>query len=109
MKNENIPARWVIEDGLLGQQDHIDRLTEDLDNPERHWCAVGIEDEEGYAESVAYCHPFNAPLIAAAPDLLESLAELCEQWPEKLPDTFRHKMTVEKARAAIAKATARPD
>lgn len=72
--NETLPQQtWVVDDGLLDQQDHIDRLTEDLDSPERHWVAVGIADEEGYAESVAYCHPDNARLIAAAPELLEAL------------------------------------
>lgn len=76
MKNENESARWVIDDGLLGQQDHIDRLTEDLDNPERHWCAVGTGDGEGYAETVAYCHPDNAPLIAAAPAMFAALQAL---------------------------------
>jgi hypothetical protein len=37
------------------------------------WVAVGLTDKDGFAASVAYCHPGNAPLIAAAPDLLAAL------------------------------------
>lgn len=97
MKTALPQQTWTVDDGLLCQQDHIDRLTEDLDSPERHWVAVGIEDEDGYAESVAYCHPSNAPLIAAAPELLDALQNLLAHpnWPGA-------KLT---ARNAIKKAT----
>lgn len=77
------------------------------------WLASGIADEEGFAESVAYCHPANAPLIAAAPALLFALQaidkalsgvmEYEHAWlnspstPEVTPASL--------VRAAIAKAT----
>lgn len=69
-------SEWTVDDGLMGQQDHIDRLTEDLSNPDRHWVAVGISDEDGFAESVAYCHPENAKFIAAAPAMSKALNKL---------------------------------
>jgi hypothetical protein len=79
MKKPNItPGEWIVNDGLLQQQDLIDALTADLQEPSRHWTAVGIEDKEGYAESVAYCHPMNAQAIAALPKLLEALESLAK-------------------------------
>jgi len=66
-------GEWIVDDGFQRQQEHIDALTDDLGNPDRHWVAVGIFDEDGFAESVAYCHPDNAPLISSAPNLLAAL------------------------------------
>ena len=40
------------------------------------WIAIGIEDADGYAESIAYCHPINAPLIVAACNEHTDLAAL---------------------------------
>ena len=59
------------------------------------------------AESVAQ---ENIPLIAAAPELLEALRDLDECYCEagqqlSREDRHRHRMTLIKARAAIAKAT----
>lgn len=59
------------------------------------------------AESVA---PENIPLIAAAPELLAALRDLdecyCEAGQElSREDRHRHRMTLIKARAAVAKAT----
>lgn len=52
----------------------------------------------------------NARLIAAAPELLEALKSLCECYCESgnylsKEDRNRHRITLIKARAAIAKAT----
>lgn len=73
MKDQHTGGPWVVNDGLIRQQDMIDCLFLDLEAPERHWAAVGVEDAEGYAESVAYCHPDNANLVAAAPSMLAAL------------------------------------
>jgi len=54
---------------------------------------IAVEDTSPNGGHVAYCHPNNAALIAAAPDLLEALKEI----------TLEKGMT-DKARAAIARA-----
>ena len=99
---QHTPGPWTIEDGRLTQQDHIDRLAEDIKCPDRQWVAVGTEDAEGYAESVAYCHPSNARLVAAAPELLAALRECAKQL-----SAIGAKGHASVARAAIAKAEGR--
>ena len=80
--------------------------------PHTDWIAVGIPDEDGdVAEVVAYCAEANAPLLAAAPELLAALRELlaveaaAEEQTEGMEALFeRHAIATEAARAAIAKA-----
>ena len=98
MNTSHTPGPWIVDDWLVRPQDMRDQLDNDSE-----WVAVGIGDEDGYAESVAYCHLANARLIAAAPQLLEQCILLCDaiesfsagdRWPE-----------LDKARAAINLAT----
>ena len=77
--SEAFSCKLVVEQGALTQQDHIDRLTEDIEKPERHWVAIGITDEDGYAESVAYSHPNNANAIVHAFNTLPKLVEELRQ------------------------------
>lgn len=70
---KHTPGPWVVDnDG----SDDFDNMLYCMKSPDNTWIAVGIADENGYAESVAYTHPDNARLIAASPDLLEALKYL---------------------------------
>lgn len=62
---------WVVDDGMVTPDVMRRNLGDDTD-----WVAVGIEDEDGFAEVVAYTHPANARVIAAVPDLLRKLREI---------------------------------
>ena len=64
---------------------------------------IAVEADDGH---VAYCHPDNADLIAAAPELLASLQEVMPFAAMRLGGTTDGEPLLEKARAAIAKATA---
>jgi len=72
--------------------------------------AVYEKDGFGYrGETVCRLvgHPFttaNARLIAAAPDLLDALAEMLAD-ADTLQEPYRNEAICERARAAIAKAT----
>lgn len=68
---------WVIDDGMDSPENMADEILRSAGG-EDEWVAVGICDEEGYASSVAYCHPNNAPLIAEAPALLDALDDAVE-------------------------------
>lgn len=73
MKRPNITTGpFVIEEGFVRPQDMAEQL---LDPHNEKWVAVGYEDADGYAASVAYCHPDLATKIAA-------LATLC--WRTKV-------------------------
>lgn len=101
------PGPWVKDDGFVRPQDMVEQLLENTT-----WVAVGICDEDGYAASVAYCHPDNASLISAAPEMLEALTHALEQveWhtdgmsEEAFKDSAWRPLWTE-LRAAIAKAT----
>lgn len=70
MSTQHTPGPFFIDEGFIGPQDMVDQL---LDPNNETWVAVGFHDAEGYAGSVAYCHPDNAPLFAAAPEMLHAL------------------------------------
>lgn len=74
MNPNHTPGPFIIDDGLVTPENMIDSIRA---NPT--WVAVGIADEDGYAESVAYCHPMNAPLFAAAPEMLHALKLAAEE------------------------------
>lgn len=107
---QNTPGPWAIDDGMCRIEDQADFLLNDI-GTEREWVCVRINDEDGFAEVVALCHPLNAPLVAAAPELLTALDALlysAEAMKESLdghdgycgePASFKQ------ARTAIAKAT----
>jgi hypothetical protein len=74
MKKPNItPGPWIRESGCLSRADMAEQL---LDPMNTAWVAVGVQDEDGYAASVAYCHPLNAKAIAAVPELLAALEKI---------------------------------
>jgi hypothetical protein len=73
------PLPYVLDDGRITQMDMIDRLSEDLENPARHWTAIGISDREGFAESLAYAHPSNARYLAHAANHFPAALELIER------------------------------
>jgi hypothetical protein len=52
-----------------------------VDGPPPDWAVVGLNDEDGFAETIAYCHPSNAPIVAAAPELLALLTEASTLMP----------------------------
>lgn len=108
MTTPHTPGPWIVDDWLVRPQDMRDQLDNDSE-----WVAVGIGDEDGYAESVAYCHLANARLIAAAPELLHAL-QLVMTWngiydqsvasaPKAIAE-FNMKVG-DKIRSAISKAT----
>ena len=75
---QHTPGPWVIDDGLIRAEEMAAAIES---NPT--WVAVGINDEDGFAASVAYCHPINASLIAATPDLLSALQSSAD-WLDEL-------------------------
>ena len=74
------PGKWILDDGFLRRQDMAEQI---LDPGNETWIAVGYADEDGYAASVAYAHPWNAQAIAALPDLLVAL-EKCHAFIAEL-------------------------
>lgn len=100
---DTTPEKWVIDtDGWDRPGDMAECILRNK-GTEAEWVAVGYCDDEGYAASVAYCHPGNAPLIAAAPDLLAALEAMVnmEDWSQEDIDP---QSTVGRAYAAIAAA-----
>lgn len=96
------PGPWAVSDGLVRLEDQIDQLLRDIGS-DKEWVPVVIHDEEGECGVTALCHPVNARLIAAAPELLEALEEikgLLEGFP--YPDVDG---AIRSAHTAIAKAT----
>lgn len=74
MKKPNItPGLWIQESGCLSRADMAEQL---LDPMNTAWVAVGTQDEDGYAVSLAYCHPMHAAAIAAVPELLAALEKI---------------------------------
>jgi len=105
MKTEttkHTPGPWIV--GDMGHDTSIEAQVQQLQEGEgtdREWTAVGICDEDGFAEVVALTHPSNAPLVAAAPDLLNALRAVKERricWPKEIE---------EQVNSAIAKAEGR--
>lgn len=75
MSASHTPGPWIVSDGDTYIENMAQCLLADK-GTDREWTAVGIADKEGYAESVAYCHPANARVIAAAPELLACLEKI---------------------------------
>lgn len=103
MKTEHTPTPWALDDGRQRQQDIIDRLTEDLPHPDRHWTAIGINDADGFAENLAYAHPINAPFIVRACNAHDELVTALEAIIACEPRAAFNRMAAI-ARAALAKA-----
>lgn len=108
-ETKHTPGPWHVDTDCRDDTENMAyQLTDDA-GTSREWVAVGLHDEDGYAASVAYCHPMNAPLIAAAPDLLAALSHLlgCAETDcmDDKSNVWRSYMI--EARAAIAAATTR--
>jgi hypothetical protein len=71
----------------------------------QQWRAVGLSDEDGFASVIALCHPANAKLIAAAPEMLEALEAIIAKFNENPDDLETMDAGIKIAEAAIAKAT----
>jgi hypothetical protein len=87
---QHTPGPWYY-DGISGTDAHIIHVCEGE-------IAEAFRDAVGAGPAEA-----NARLIAAAPDLLAALEEMCEGWPPQNPDS-PYFATYNQARAAIAKA-----
>jgi hypothetical protein len=70
MKAEHTPGPWEV-DHTSDANQMAACLSEGV-GTNREWVAVDSGDDGGH---VAYCHPINASLIAAAPELLRALYE----------------------------------
>ena len=70
MTAPHTPGPWVEDDFGCSGAHHCGE-----NPPPEDWTCVGIEDDSGFAEVIAYCHPDNAPLIALAPELAAALRE----------------------------------
>lgn len=77
------------------------------------WTTIHTIDEDGPADIVAACHRDNAPLLSAAPELLEALREAVK-WLQSAqadePQGYYNEPldnAIEQALAAIAKAEGR--
>lgn len=77
------PEVWAIDDGVDSPENMSSEILAGVGTP-REWVAVGKEDKDGYAESVAYCHPLTAPKIRAAPELITLVRKI--QDAVTLPD-----------------------
>lgn len=100
---KHTPGPWHHEsDSPLPDIETQIELCRDDMGTDREWQPVFLCDSDGPSEVVALCHPLNAPLIAAAPDLkaaLQRLLELCENGEGA--DMYGQ----QQAREAIAKST----
>ena len=108
--SKHTPGPWELHKPAFGEQ-HIyvnsDHTVHGMKTKSgrQHICVVPYEGKKG---AVAYHEMFNANarLIAAAPDLLEALKVMVEQFTKgSSPSTLKDSEARIKAHAAIAKAT----
>jgi hypothetical protein len=75
---QHTPGPWIRDSKHGGPQVSTEAqaamLCENI-GTDREWEAVGIRDDDGFAEVVALVHPSNASLIAAAPEMLAALQQ----------------------------------
>lgn len=72
--NDATPRPWTLDDGLVRMSDQAEQLKLD-EGTKREWRAIGIADEEGFAEVVALAHPSNAALIVHAVNAHDKLVD----------------------------------
>jgi hypothetical protein len=99
--SKHSPGPWIINDGT-DYPENMGRCILSDAGTDREWTAVGIADKDGYAESVAYCHPDNAPLVSAAPEMLDALRLAHKALSAR--KGYAQSTTATRVRAAIAKA-----
>lgn len=69
------PVKWSTDFGTIDIDGQLEMCREDI-GTDREWQPITIHDEDGPAEVVALCHPINARLVAAAPELLRALRQI---------------------------------
>jgi hypothetical protein len=72
MKAEHTPGPWAVD--FAADAKHMAACLNEGIGTDREW--VAVESDGGH---VAYCHPLNASLIAAAPKMLSALLEV-QNW-----------------------------
>ena len=97
------PGPWTIDDGMISLEDQC-RILLNNTGTDSEWVCVGINDHEGMEAVVALCHPTNAPLIAAAPDLLVALEQCVPLIVAHANYSGEGVPTLQVARLAIAQA-----
>lgn len=80
-KNRKV-ITWIKNDGVDSIDNMVSCLEDDKDTA-REWDAIGTADKDGYAESVAYCHPLNMPMILSAPLGVEIAYQVLESFAVK--------------------------
>lgn len=109
MNTEHTPGPYFVDDGMIRISEQAEMLLRDV-GTDREWIAIGPGDEDTPtrpAEVVALCHPDNAPLLAAAPELLAAIREFvrCANEAIRQGRTYRDDgQCMRLARAALAKA-----
>lgn len=84
---EATPRPWVLSDGADYPENMAQCILDGI-GTDREWTAIGVEDKDGYAYSVAYCHPSNAALICKAVNSFDEVREVLafyakeENWRE---------------------------
>ncbi len=77
-KNTEIAALpWVMDDGCVDMASQADQLLA-KDGTDGGWRALGMLDEDGFAEVVALAHPVNAEYIVRAANAHHKLVEALE-------------------------------
>ena len=74
---KHTPGPWSVSDGLVRLEDQIDQLLRDVGS-DKEWIPVVIRDGDGECGVTALCHPVNAHLIAAAPEMAAALLALVD-------------------------------
>jgi|SRR5690554_926960 len=97
-KFKGTPGPWIVDGTVIrGDADHIGRTVS---------VACTLNVAWPYGRRAIKEQPYNARLIAAAPELLEALIMCCQSMSSVLPDFNPFDQAAyDKARAAIAKAT----
>jgi hypothetical protein len=101
MTHKHTPGPWYIGTDFSDQARHIyaEQMVCDDDGESWHPLIATTDDDERLIDWQA-----NARLIAAVPDLLKALQDVLVVFSEEFSDS----PTLERARAAIAKATQEP-
>lgn len=79
-----LPKLIIDDTGAVDLEDMLHALGEGDE-----WIAIGTEDPDGFGESIAYCHPINAPLIVAACNQHADLLVLRDEVTKLLTSPYR--------------------
>ena len=76
---KHTPGPYLKDEGLADSIDNMRDCLKRGEGTKEEWEAIGVGDKDGYAESIAYCHPNNANILSASWDMLEALKMLCRE------------------------------